>query len=126
MFAPYAAWALQTPQGAEVSIKLMLDTPTGIEVTTLSNSTSVSSGLVNGISAMNIDTISASSANNDAHTYSRDIGTSYTTQPASVHFWTGRVIVRCSDHATLQAVVADMEYLIYALSGGYMGMANQA
>lgn len=117
-FAPYAAWALQTPQGAEVSIKLIIDT----DMDTINHSnTAVSNTLASGISSININTMSV---NSDANPYSSDIGTTYTTE-SSVFVWTGRLVVRCSDNATLQAVLVDMEYLIYALSGGYMGMANQ-
>ena len=120
VFTPYAAWSLQTPQGAEVSIKLIIDTPT--DVTSLS---SASSALTSGISSMNIDTTTFSLDGNNAQISSGDIGTSNHSQPTTVHLWTGRVVVRCSDNATLQAVLADMEYLIYALSGGYMGMSHQ-
>ena len=78
-------------------------------------------GLSISASGSGISAISNLSALIDTNSSSSNIVSS---DGCEVHVWTGRVTVRCSDHHTLQAVRYDAEYLVYALSGGYMALSE--
>lgn len=111
-FIAVSAWSLQTAQGAEVSVKLIIDTPPASStIVAGANAVSVStSGTASLFEAMSLDAVE----------------TSYRKHHSSADAleWTGRVVVRCSDHPTQQAVVCDMELFLYALSGGFISLSE--
>lgn len=101
----YAAWSLQTAQGAEVSVKIIIDTP-AMSANHNSSDTNATTA-VSMFDAMSLDALDHTSAG-----------------ASDVLEWTGRMVVRCSDHATLQAVLSDLELFLYALTGGFVGLAE--
>lgn len=114
-YTPTTAWCLQTPWAGEVCVKLTVhQLPSPVPAVPSSNTVTAFDAL---------DAVAGGeSAFLPSPTTTTGAGAGISTNASAS--WTGRLSVRCSDARLANAVLADADYFVYALTGGYAAPAT--